>query len=373
MMPTSAFLQSLGITRPTAILDAVQARQNIRHMAQKAAQANIRFRPHFKTHQSAEIGQWFQTEGVTTITVSSFSMAHYFVEHGWQDITVAFPVNVREMDAINRLASQIQLGVLVESLATIDALQRGIQHPVQVWLEIDTGYHRTGLVWDDGDRILSLVRHLDSVEHLEFTGILTHTGQTYYARSRAEIQYLYQETTGRMQSIQDRLQQAGFSCQISIGDTPSCAVAGSFAGIDEIRPGNFVFYDQMMYQIGACRPDQLALAVACPVVGVYPERGQIVVYGGAVHLSKEALVETSGRAVFGYLQEIENGRLGRIAYDAPVISLSQEHGIIDVPPAMGRKVTVGDIVLISPVHSCLTANLYPFYLTLTGENISRIR
>ena len=73
-------------------------------MAGKAHANRLVFRPHFKTHQSHLIGQWFREEGVTKITASSLSMAAYFAEDGWDDITVAFPVNIREMDTINELA-----------------------------------------------------------------------------------------------------------------------------------------------------------------------------------------------------------------------------------------------------------------------------
>ncbi len=40
-------------------------------MAQKATNANVLFRPHFKTHQSKGIGDLFREQGVTRIAVSS--------------------------------------------------------------------------------------------------------------------------------------------------------------------------------------------------------------------------------------------------------------------------------------------------------------
>jgi len=33
--------------------------------------------------------------------------------------------------------------------------------------------------------------------------------------------------------------------------------------VDEIRPGNFVFYDLMQYRIGSCSVGQIAVAMAC--------------------------------------------------------------------------------------------------------------
>lgn len=103
-----------SIEKPTLLIDPDRVKQNIQRMCQKAKEQNIRFRPHFKTHQSAEIGEWFRQEGVTAITVSSLDMGRYFADHGWLDITLAFPVNIRQVLGIASLAQQIHLEILVE-------------------------------------------------------------------------------------------------------------------------------------------------------------------------------------------------------------------------------------------------------------------
>ncbi len=83
-------------------------------MALKARRHNVTLRPHFKTHQSAEIGSWFRDFGINSIAVSSVEMANYFAKNGWDDITIAFPVNILETDKINKLAGNISLNLLVE-------------------------------------------------------------------------------------------------------------------------------------------------------------------------------------------------------------------------------------------------------------------
>ena len=75
-------------------------------------------------------------------------------------------------------------------------------------------------------------------------------------------------------------------------------------GVDEIRPGNFVFYDLMQAQIGACSLDDISVAVACPVVARHPERSQIVIYGGAIHFSKEQLRLANGAPSYGRLARL---------------------------------------------------------------------
>ena len=105
----------------------------------------------------------------------------------------------------------------------------------------------------------------------------------------------------------------------------------------------------------------MAAAVACPVVGIYPERRQAVIYGGAVHLSKESLTEEAGRPIWGRLSTLApGGGLGAVVPGTAVVSLSQEHGVIELDPdllAGGFPLAIGDLVLVWPVHSCLAADL----------------
>jgi D-serine deaminase-like pyridoxal phosphate-dependent protein len=61
-------------------------------------------------------------KGVRAITVSSVQMAEYFAAAGWKDILIAFPLNWREMDAVNALAEKINLAVLVDCMESAQFL-----------------------------------------------------------------------------------------------------------------------------------------------------------------------------------------------------------------------------------------------------------
>ena len=187
-----------SIQTPTLVLNETRARRNLKRMAAKAAAQQIRFRPHFKTHQSAEIGEWFRTEGITAITVSSMSMAAYFAGHGWNDILVAFPVNLREMDAICNLATKVRLGLLVESTWSVDRLAAALQTPVDIWIKIDSGMHRAGLDVKDSGDVFALAQAVRQHPQMRLRGLLTHAGQTYHAHSPEEIRRMY---TGSVQAM----------------------------------------------------------------------------------------------------------------------------------------------------------------------------
>lgn len=359
-----------SVKAPTLVLNKDRAIQNIRRMADKARKSGVRFRPHFKTHQSAEIGEWFRDVGVKSITVSSLNMAGYFARNRWRDITVAFPVNIREINTINHLASYIRLGLLVESNEVIRFLADNLKCPVKLWIKIDTGYKRTGIPWNHFEEIDRIVKEINGAPLLRFSGVLTHSGHSYQATSEQEIREIYTDTVSKMKQVREQLVSMGTEhVEISIGDTPCCSVVEDFSAVDEIRPGNFVFYDVMQLAIGSCAENDIAAAVACPVVAKHSDRNEIVIYGGAVHFSKD-FIEENGEKIFGKICTSQNGGWSPVIPDCFVTSLSQEHGIVKVNDELFRKTKIGDLVMVLPVHSCLTVDLMREFLTVEGEKIS---
>ena len=212
---------TLHIEKPTAVLNVATAKRNIARMAEKARKSGVRFRPHFKTHQSAVVGAWFRDEGVEAITASSVSTARYFADHGWTDITVAFPVNCLEIDATNTLAARVQLNLLVESPETVRFLQEKLARPVRVWLKIDAGCNRTGIKWDDVESLRTIAKTIQTADKLTLQGSLAHSGNSYSADSQAGIHAIYRETVERLKAVRDTLSGTGLpDFEISIGDTP---------------------------------------------------------------------------------------------------------------------------------------------------------
>src|SRR4051794_36156314 len=164
--PTMGGVAALdGITRPTLVVDEARARRNIARMAAKAAATGTRFRPHVKTHQSRTIARWCREAGVDAITVSSVEMAERFATDGWTDITIAFPFNPREADALLALVDRgVRLGLIVDSGEAVRRLDAsGIA--AHTWIEVDAGYHRTGVDADDDRTMLDLAAAIGGTPH----------------------------------------------------------------------------------------------------------------------------------------------------------------------------------------------------------------
>jgi len=367
------FQHPLNITKPTFLVDKQICLNNIEKMARKAEAHQMRFRPHFKTHQSADVGEWFRGAGVTAITVSSVSMASYFAGHGWDDITIAFPVNLLEMEGINRLAASIQLNLLVENEFSLDFLCEKLTSPAGIFIEIDTGYHRTGIDAIKTARIDLLLKRFRGNKMLRFKGFLSHTGQTYSAVSREMIVSRHTDALMKMRSLKEYYRPLWPELEISLGDTPACSVCDNWTDADEIRPGNFIFYDLMQWQSGSCSMEDIAATVVCPVVSKFIGRNEVAIYGGAVHLSKEFLIGQNGKKSYGaVISPVTEKGEKVISSTLWVAGLSQEHGIIRGEFEEIRRMQPGDLLEIVPVHSCLAADLAGYFLTTTGETIHKI-
>ena len=78
---------------------------------------------------------------------------------------------------------------------------------------------------------------------------------------------------------------------------------------------------------------RMALGVACPLVDRQAARWQWVIYGGAVHLSRDALWEGE-RQHFGAVAAFDAARgWGEAIPGARVTQLSQEHGLVQTDAA----------------------------------------
>jgi len=341
-----------NICKPTFIIDKQRATQNISHFISKFQKSNTQFRPHFKTHQSVEVGKWFYELGTRKISVSSVDMAWQFYQAGWKDISIVFPFNRLEIDRINKMSSDAQINLLIEDTDTLNFISKNAIYDLGIFIKIDCGYHRTGIESSNLQQITSLAKTISASNHTIFKGILSHFGNTYACNHTNEVKEVFQEGLLKMLKIKRALIDEFPDIIISLGDTPSASIIDDFSTVDEMRPGNFVFYDWMQTEIGSCNSQQIAAIMVCPVVAKHKNRSELIVHGGAVHFSKE-----KGLNHFGAICDISDEFSTQIIEGCTLKSLSQEHGIVQCSEGFFNKTAIGDLIGIIPIHSCLTANL----------------
>lgn len=350
------------VTHPVLLLDTTIAKKNLARMAKKVERSGSTFRPHFKTHQSATIGTWFRDFGVDSIAVSSVPMAIYFATRGWRDILISFPFFPAQWPLLRSLAAHIKVGVIVSNTDSAAALQAVADAPVDVWIEVDAGQERTGFSIADEDTLIATGRALQAYKHLTMTGLHLHAGQSYGCRGTAALEQLATALLPQLDQLRENVLTPN-SWQLSFGDTPLCSYLDDLSFADELRPGNFLLYDLMQYQIGSCRAEDIAVAVACPVVDPH------FIYGGAVHFSKDRIT-VNGQSIYGTvaLPAADGWQVPKQVMQQPLVKLSQEHGWLspDAPP-----LPYGTAVPVLPVHSCLTVEALPYYQTTEGQRIEK--
>lgn len=353
------------IIKPTLLVNTQIMTSNLDQMIAKSRSNGLTFRPHFKTHQSRKVARRYRDRGIDKITASSVGMAEYFAEDGWDDITIAFPTNVLEHESIAELHKTTKLNLIADNKETIERIESWGLEGIGLFIEVDAGYHRTGLDIEDTQRLNALVSLVGSSQSISWKGFLIHNGHTYKSRGKEEIISTHKASCDMFERLNQFKEQYP-DIITSVGDTPAFSAVESFSGFDEMRPGNFIFYDLAQWQIGSCRLSDIAVCMACPVVGIYPDREELVVYGGGVHFSKDC-IDLDGKDVFGIPVGLNADRWDVGQRAGYVSSLSQEHGIIKMPKSELSQYKVGDLIGVLPVHSCLTAEAMKGYRTLSGE------
>jgi D-serine deaminase-like pyridoxal phosphate-dependent protein len=364
------------LSTPAALVDLAVLERNVERMAETARRLGVRLRPHVKTHKTVEAARLQVRGQFGGITVSTFAEAAFFADAGFRDITYAVPSAPARLAEAAALAARLDsFNLLVDhpdAAAALEATARERRLKLGVFLKVDCGAHRAGVDPKREESVAFAIR-LASSPHLVLRGILTHAGQAYRCRNAAEIREVAATERDVMVRFAAKLRAAGVPVEeVSIGSTPTLAVAADLSGITEVRPGNYVFFDATQAAIGSCSLDDVAFTVLVSVIGSYPERGEVVVDGGALALSKDlGPTHVDPACGFGLVRSAD----GRALSAWRVVSLSQEHGVLRRAPEAGpASFPIGAKLRIVPNHSCLAAAMFERYAVLRdGEVVDEWR
>ncbi|MEO8572936.1 MAG: alanine racemase [Pyrinomonadaceae bacterium] len=359
------------IKTPSLLLDLTRVRNNAARMTEIARRNNVRLRPHIKTHKCIEVAR-IQTEGHNgAITVSTLAEARAFAKHGFNDITYAVPIEQGKFaDAIDILKSGVKLSLLTDDADTVQALDEAAGKAgvtFDVFVKIDCGTHRVGVEPDSAEAI-EVPRLLSDAKNLNFAGILTHAGHSYDAKTKDGILEVARHERDSMVELATRIGRQGIAVPtVSIGSTPSMSTIDHLDGIDEIRPGNYIFFDNYQATLGSCSFEDTALTVLAAVI--HKGKTRMVIDAGGIALSKDrGPVGLDPSCGYGRVLDVDGHETG-----LRVTGLSQEHGEIeaDENDAFDRY-KVGDRVRILANHSCLTAAQHSHYHVIeNGEIVDR--
>lgn len=364
-------MSDLGaLPTPSLLLDRERVERNVARMGARIAGLGAALRPHVKTHKSIEVARLQAAAGMRGITVSTLAEARAFAAHGFDDITYAVPIERGKFEAVAAMnASGVRLAVITDDVVVPGPLgeaarQAGVT--IDTYVKVDCGYHRCG-VDPEGPALAELAQRIGERTHLRFAGILAHAGHSYKARGAAQILAVARSERDVMVAAAASLAAAGVPVPVvSIGSTPTAVHVDHLAGVQEVRTGNYAFFDVMQVAIGSCMQDDCALSVLAAVVHRDVARGKVIIDAGGIALSKDAgIADPDGVTHYGRVLDLDGRDLG-----LRVTGLSQEHGVVEVrDDALLTRLGVGSRVRVLVNHSCLTAAQHAEYVVCDGTKV----
>ena len=148
-----------------------------------------------------------------------------------REIGVEKPLLILEgvfLEADARAAAQANCQLTIHHLHQVELLQRlGSEHPLDIWLKIDTGMHRLGLPVNQIDVVVNRLRQCPAVGELN---LMTHLAN---ADDRAD------DTTRQQSELFDSLPLAHFK-QLSMANSAGL-MAFPFTQRDWVRPGLMLY------------------------------------------------------------------------------------------------------------------------------------
>jgi len=352
------------IPTPALLLDLDVVERNLERMQSRADELGVALRPHVKTHKCLEIARAQAQLGAAGWTVSTLDEAAFLSATSGADLTWAFPLILAQLPRLAPLFKRATLRLVVDSPEAVEALCEGLRRRVRdvhVWLKVDCGYHRAG-VDPASERALELARKIRDAKELVFDGLLSHSGHGYRERTPEGRRRVAEEERRVMAELAERLRDAGVEVPgVSVGSTPATTAAESLEGVTEVRPGNYVFFDYTQCEIGSCEVRDCALTVLSSVVSSQPGARHSVIDAGALSLSKDPGPDWVHPPAFGRIYG--DYPAGELRPEMRVVSLSQEHGIVDAPLAVGSRLR------ILPNHSCLVVPHFSRYLVARGDRV----
>jgi len=346
---------------PSVIVDLDVMERNLSRMAEYCRGKNLRLRPHTKSHKIPELAKRQLAHSANGITVAKIGEAEVMFEAGINDILIAYPiVGTGKAEKLADLATRADVTVSLDSVAAAQAISAEASQKnarVSVLVELDVGFRRCGV--SNEHEVLSLARTIADLPGLEFKGLMFFPGHLQVPENeRAELRAGVNDFLERSLA---KLHAADLPATIvSGGSTPTAREGHLFSGVNEIRPGMYIFNDRNMMGIGIATVEDCALSVVATVVSTSVS-GRAIVDAGSKTLSSDRHLAGDGKG-FGMI---------KIDPDAELEQLSEEHGHLNISRS-SRAYRVGERLEIIPNHVCSTVNMHNQIYGVRGERVETV-
>ena len=334
------------VPSPALLIHPDRVEANLREML-RIAGGPARLRPHIKTHKLPQLMQRQVDLGITKFKCATIAEAEMAATNGADDILLAYqPVGPHAQRFIELVATYPlrRFSCLADDGDAICALANArlglpISEPVEIFLDLDIGQHRTGIA--PGAKAVELAKLIRSLPDVKFAGLHAYDGHIHDTdpmerAARCEVAF------APVLELKRTLEAMGIPVPAIIaGGSPTFAIHAQRTepGL-ELSPGTTVFWDA-----GYAKklPDLnfLPAAVLLTRVVSKPAANRLCLDLGHKAVASEM---PQPRAVFLNLP------------DTTLVMHSEEHLVVETPHAAGFA--VGAVLYALPWHVCPTVALH---------------
>lgn len=216
-----------------------------------------------------------------------------------------------------------------ENASKLSSGQAPVLHPLRLWVDVDGGYHRTGMNFEGDSQVGELLKEMakemvgpdapirsassvhgasvsaavpnypssnsesgegKAVEaQIILDGIYYHGGNSYGSANAKEIEEYSIKERDAVKGMIAACEAAGLHFgSKAVGSTPTCSKPpAELHPINEFHPGNYIFYDSWQALIGSCEWERNASWVLAQIISSYSSPDRVAFDAGALALSKD--------------------------------------------------------------------------------------
>ncbi len=330
------------VASPALLVYPDRIEANIDLMVELAGDAG-KLRPHVKTHKLAQIIQMQQERGVNKFKCATLAEMEMVAGAGAGDVLLAYqPVgpNIKRLRVLADKFPETRLATVVDDTAVVAALSKafeGAAKPMDLYLDLDCGMHRTGI--GPGPEALAVYRVFVDSPNVQAAGLHVYDGHIHdhsleERRSRCESAF------APVLAFRRELEAAGLSVPDMVASgSPTFAIHAQYEDRD-CSPGTTVLWD---FGYGDNYEDLKFQWAALLLTRVISKPG----------LNRLCL-DLGHKAVAADKPQPRVQLIG--LPDANPLVHSEEHLMVETN--MASDYAVGDTLYAVPVHICPTVALH---------------
>lgn len=344
---------------PAVVVDLDVMERNLSRMADYCREHQLLLRPHTKSHKIPELAKRQIASGASGITVAKIGEAEVMLNAGITDVLIAYPiVGPDKSKRLAAIAERGRIAVSIDSEEAAVSISEAVSRQgtkVGILVELDVGFHRCGFT-NEADAV-KLAKKITSLPGLEFKGLMFFPG--HFGVGPEQRVVLRNEVNGFLDRTFEAFEREGLPLEIiSGGSTPTAYESALFHGVNEVRPGMYIFNDRSTAGIAAASLADCALSVLVTVVSTSVP-GRAIVDGGSKTFSSDRYQAGDG---FGLVKEDHAAEIER---------LSEEHGHLNITRS-DRQYKIGERLSVIPNHVCTTVNMHDEIYGVRGERVEAV-